>query len=66
MKEIIVKEEDILKRLDGLEEWPNNPLQYSCLKNPHGQRSLTGYIPDTHKEPDTTVRMSRPETKIYF
>ena len=21
-----------------------NPLQYSCLENPHGQRSLTGYI----------------------
>ena len=20
-----------------------NPLQYSCLKNPHGQRSLAGY-----------------------
>ena len=22
----------------------SNPLQYSCLKNPHGQRSLAGYI----------------------
>ena len=22
-----------------------NPLQYSCLKNPHGQRSLEGYSP---------------------
>ena len=21
-----------------------NPLQYSCLENPHGQRSLAGYI----------------------
>ena len=21
-----------------------NPLQYSCLENPHGQRNLTGYI----------------------
>ena len=21
-----------------------NPLQYSCLENPHGQRSLVGYI----------------------
>ena len=20
-----------------------NPLQYSCLENPHGQRSLVGY-----------------------
>ena len=23
----------------------DNPLQYSCLENPHGQRSLTGYSP---------------------
>ena len=22
-----------------------NPLQYSCLENPHGQRSLMGYGP---------------------
>ena len=22
-----------------------NPLQYSCLENPHGQRSLAGYCP---------------------
>ena len=22
-----------------------NPLQYSCLENPHGQRNLAGYIP---------------------
>ena len=29
-----------------------NPLQYSCLENPHGQRSLVGYSPWGHKEPD--------------
>ena len=23
----------------------SNPLQYSCLENPHGQRSLAGYSP---------------------
>ena len=23
--------------------WHDNPLQYSCLENPHGQRSLVGY-----------------------
>ena len=28
-----------------------NPLQCSCLENPHGQRSLAGY---SHKESDTT------------
>ena len=22
-----------------------NPLQYSCLENPHGQRGLVGYSP---------------------
>ena len=31
-----------------------NPLQYSCLENPHGQRSLAGYSPWGHKELDVT------------
>ena len=31
-----------------------NPLQYSCLENPHGQRSLVGYGPWVHKEQDMT------------
>ena len=31
-----------------------NPLQYSCLENPHGQRSLAGCSPWGHKESDTT------------
>ena len=31
-----------------------NPLQDSCLENPHGQRSLVGYSPRGHKESDTT------------
>ena len=31
-----------------------NPLQYSCLENPHGQRSLEGYSPWGLKELDTT------------
>ena len=30
-----------------------NPLQYSCLESPHGQRSLAGYSPWGHKELDT-------------
>ena len=29
---------------DPLEEGMANPLQYSCLQNPHGQRSLAGCI----------------------
>ena len=35
-----------------------NPHQYSCLENPHRQRSLTGYSPCGHKESDTTDRLS--------
>ena len=31
-----------------------NPLQYSCLENPHGQRSLVGYSPWGRKESDRT------------
>ena len=31
-----------------------NPLQYSCLENPQGQRSLVGYSPWGHKELDMT------------
>ena len=27
----------------------DNPLQYSYLENPHGQRSLVGYSPWVHK-----------------
>ena len=32
----------------------SNPLQYSCLKNCHGQRSLAVCSPYGHKEWDTT------------
>ena len=35
-----------------------NPLQYSCLENPHGQRSLAGYSPWGHKESDMTEQLS--------
>ena len=31
-----------------------DPLQYSCLENLHGQRSLVGHSPWGHKELDTT------------
>ena len=36
-----------------------NPLQYSCLENPHGQRILLGYSPWGCKELDTTEGLSR-------
>ena len=35
-----------------------NSLQYSCLENPHGQRSLAVYSPWHHKQSDTTKRVS--------
>ena len=35
-----------------------NPLQCSCLENPHGWRSLADYSPWCHKESDTTERLS--------
>ena len=31
-----------------------NPLQYSCLKNPHGQKSMAAYSPWGCKESDMT------------
>ena len=34
-----------------------NPLQCSCLENPHGQRNLVGYSPWGHKELDMTERL---------
>ena len=30
-----------------------NPLQYSCLENPHAQRSLVGDSPEGCKQSDT-------------
>ena len=34
--------------------WHDNPLQYSCLENPHGQRSLVDFSPWGCKESDMT------------
>ena len=35
-------------------EGNGNTFQYSCLENPHGQKSLVGYSPRGCKESDTT------------
>ena len=35
-----------------------NPFQYSCLENPHGQRSLVGCSPWGHKESETTEQLN--------
>ena len=42
-----------------------NTLQYSCLKNPDGQRSLAGYSPWGPKALDTTEQLSTSST-IFF
>ena len=39
-------------------EGTGNPFQYSCLENPHGQRSLAGYSPWVRKESETAERFS--------
>ena len=39
-----------------------NPLEYSCLENPHGQRSLGGYSPWGCKELDTAEHLSIQHT----
>ena len=44
--------------ISGSVRWPGgghgNPLQYSYLENPRGQRSLAGYSPWGRKESDMT------------
>ena len=35
-----------------------NQFQYSCLENPHGQRSLVGYSPWGHKDADVTEQLT--------
>ena len=48
--------------IPGMGRYPGgglgNPLQYPCLENPHGQRSLVGYSPWGHKESDMTEQLS--------
>ena len=42
-----------------------NPLQYSCLENPHGQRSLVSYSPCSCKELDMTEQLSTAQHSVY-
>jgi len=55
-----------LGSIPGLERSPGgrhvNPLQYSCLENSQGQKSLEGYSPWGHKESDTTKQLSTHST----
>ena len=51
-----------LGSIPGLRRSPgggyDNPLWYSCLENPHGQRYLVGNSPWGRKESYTTERVS--------
>ena len=51
----------------GSEKFPGegngNPLQYSCLENPIGQRSLEGYSPWDHKE---SIRTEQRKLSLSF
>ena len=53
--------------IPGLEGYPGgehgNPLQYSCLEDPHGQRSLAGCSLWGRKEPDMTEQLSTAQRK---
>ena len=54
--------------IPGLGRFPGgghgNPLQYSGLENPHGQRSLEGYSQWGCKEPDMTEWLTHTHTLL--
>ena len=59
-----------VSRLPGLGRSPGggrgNPLWYSRLENPLGQRNLEGYSPQGHKELDMTEATERASTHSCF
>ena len=60
--------EEYLGSIPGLVRSPagghGNPLQYSCLENLHGQRSLVGYSPWGRKELDMTEPTSTAQHEV--
>ena len=58
-----------LGSIPGLRRFPEeghgNPLQCSCLENPHGQGSLVGYSPWGRKESNVTERLSTRDKEIH-
>ena len=54
MQETLVR---LLVWEDPQEEGMANPLQYSCLENPHRQRSLADCSPLGSKESDTNEQL---------
>ena len=59
-----------LGSIPGLGRFPGegngNLLQFFWLENPHGQRSLAGYSPWSHKELDTTERLSTAQYYNFY
>ena len=55
---LVVKNLPAMQQTPGLGRSPGgglgDPLQFSCLENPPGQRSLVGYGLQNCKESDTT------------
>ena len=45
-------------------EGHGNPLKYSCLENPHGERSAVGYSPWGRKDSDTTEWLSTGQNEL--
>ena len=54
----------VILRVSNPEGGRGNPLQYSCLENPHGQRSLVGYSPRGRTESDTTECLSTAQGSV--
>ena len=42
-----------------------NPLQHSCLENPHGKKRLIDYSPYSLQESDTTEQLSTAQYMIW-
>ena len=61
-----------LASIPGLGRCPegghSNPLQYSCLENPQGQRSLVDYSPWGHRKSEMTELLSTqiPRSSVQF
>ena len=57
------KGQRVCKRIWSSLENGNNPLQYSCLEKPHGQKSLVSHSPWDQKESDMTERLTQRRYK---
>ena len=54
-----------VERIPWRRAWQPNPFQYSCLENPHGQRSLTGYSPQGHKGSQRVTKTGLKQLSVH-